>query len=82
MFRSVAIGFVLAIAITVFSALLFIALEPHVGLAWAFAPGFAIMRVAESMGAQTTNRFAINSTFLFWWIVSTIALLLWRRRSD
>jgi uncharacterized membrane protein len=83
MLKALAIGFVAAIAITVCSVLLFAALEPHVTLAWAFAPGFAIMRLYELSGARPTNRFAINSTFLFWWLMSVVVLLLLRlRRAD
>ena len=83
MLRALAIGFVAAIAITVFSVLLFAALEPHVNFAWAFSPGFLIMRLFELAGARPTNRLAINSTFLFWWLISVVVLLLLRlRRAD
>lgn len=79
MLKSVAIGFVLAIAITVFSALLFVALQSHVSFAWAFSPGFPIRLLFESAGVPPSNQLAINSTFLFWWIVSTIAVLMFQR---
>ncbi len=76
MFKSVAWGFVIAIATTVLSVLLFVALEPRVPFAWAFAPGFMIKRLFEQAGAHTTNRWAINATFLFWWITAVAALRL------
>lgn len=80
MFKSVAIGFVLAIAITVLSALLFVALQPHVSFAWAFSPGFPIRLLFESAGVRSSNQLAINSAFLFWWIVATIAVVMFQRR--
>jgi hypothetical protein len=80
MFKSLAIGFVIAIAVTVLSALFAIALGPHASLAWAFAPGFTVMRLFGSAGAQPSNRSAINATFLLWWLVSFVALELFRRQ--
>jgi hypothetical protein len=83
MVKTVATGFVIAIAITVLSVLLFVALQPHVSFGWAFAPGLVIQPLFELAGVRANNRLAINSTFLFWWIVSVIALLLLRfRRMD
>lgn len=82
MLKSIAIGFVVAIAITVFSTLLFVALQPHVNFAWAFSPGFPIRLLLESAGVRPSNQLAINSTFLVWWIASTIALHLWRGREE
>jgi hypothetical protein len=83
MLKALAIGFVAAIAITVLSVLLFAALEPHVNFAWVFAPGFLMMRLFELAGAQPTNRLVINSTFLFWWLISVVVLLVLRiRRAD
>jgi len=76
--KFVAIGFVVAIAITVLSALLAIALGPHATLAWAFAPGFTVLRLFES--TQPSNRAVINATFMFWWLVAFVVLLALRWR--
>jgi hypothetical protein len=74
--RRAAIALVAAIVIVAVTSAAFVFLDPTLGPAFAFWPGFIVQSGLEVVGILTTNRILPWATLLFWWIVIWLLLLL------
>jgi hypothetical protein len=78
--RSVLVAFGIAALAFALDVLIFLAIEPHVSVAHAFAPGLLVQNSLSRIGLHSTNRVGVGSTFFIFWLGAFAILEVLRRR--